>query len=108
MLKKRKKKKEKKTDERNSIFKNVQICSMVDPCILTTRAFQFQGTIQNGPTYILIFVGGSNFEGTLLNQKNEAIKHAFIRMDLGMLPNLYVEKLIIMQAQLNNVEHCPK
>ena len=55
---------------------------MVDPCILTTIAFQFQGTIQNGPTYILIFVGGSNFEGTLLNQKNEAIKHAFIRMDL--------------------------
>ena len=81
MLKKTKKKKQ-EIDERNSIFKNVQICSMVDPCILTTIAFQFQGTIQNGPTYILIFVGSSDFEGTLFNQKNGAIKHAFIRMDL--------------------------
>ena len=79
---KKKKKKRKKIDERNSIFKNVQVCSMVDPCILTTIAFQFQGTIQNGPTYILIFVGNSNFEGTLLNQKNGSIKHVFIRMDL--------------------------
>ena len=37
-------------DERNSIFNYVQICSMVDPCILTTVAFRlieekFEGTI---------------------------------------------------------------
>ena len=27
-------------DERSSIFNNVQMCSMTDPCILTTPAFR--------------------------------------------------------------------
>ena len=44
-------------DERNSIFNNVQMCRMNDPCILTTPAFRlieqsFKGAIQEGPTYI--------------------------------------------------------
>ena len=44
-------------DERNSIFNNVQMCSMVDPSILTTPAFRFiedvfKTAIQEGPTYI--------------------------------------------------------
>ena len=44
-------------DERSSIFNNVQMCSMTDPCILTTPAFRlteqdFKGAIQDGPTYI--------------------------------------------------------
>ena len=44
-------------DERSSIFNNVQMCSMTDPCILTTPAFRlieqdFKGAIQEGPTYI--------------------------------------------------------
>ena len=44
-------------NERSSIFNNVQLCSMTDPCILTTPAFRlieqdFKGAIQEGPTYI--------------------------------------------------------
>ena len=44
-------------DERSSIFDNVQICSMTDPCILTTPAFRlieedFKGAIQECPVYI--------------------------------------------------------
>ena len=46
-------------DERNSIFNNVQMCSMVDPSILTTPAFRlieedFKTAIQEGPTYICV------------------------------------------------------
>ena len=38
-------------DERSSIFNNVQVCSMTDPCILTTPTFRlieedFEGAIQ--------------------------------------------------------------
>ena len=56
--KKRKMNKRLKTsDERNSIFDNVQMCGMTDPCILTTPAFRlieedFNGAIQESPTYI--------------------------------------------------------
>ena len=37
-------------------FKNIQACSMVDPCILNTQAFklvekEFKTAIQEGPTY---------------------------------------------------------
>ena len=44
-------------DERSSIFNNVQMCSVTDPCILTTPAFrlieqEFKGAIQEGPTYV--------------------------------------------------------
>ena len=43
-------------DERNSIFNNVQMCTMVDPSILTTPAFRlieedFKSALQEGPTY---------------------------------------------------------
>ena len=43
--------------ERSSIFNNVQMCSVTDPCILTTPAFrlieqEFKGAIQEGPTYV--------------------------------------------------------
>ena len=56
--KKRKMNKRLKTlDERSSIFDNVQMCSMTDPCILTTPAFRlieqdFKAVIQEGPAYI--------------------------------------------------------
>ena len=44
-------------DERSSAFDNVQMCSMTDPCILTTPAFRlieedFNVAIQESPTYI--------------------------------------------------------
>ena len=42
-------------DERSSIFDNVQVCSMTEPCIHTTPAFRlikedFKGAIQEDPT----------------------------------------------------------
>ena len=57
-------------DERSSILNNVQMCSMSDPCILTTPAFRlieqdFKGAIQEGPTYICDICW--KFEGMLLN-----------------------------------------
>ena len=44
-------------DERRSIFNNVQVCSMIDPCIPTTPAVRliqehFKGATHDGPTYI--------------------------------------------------------
>ena len=44
-------------DERRSIFNNVQVCSMIDPCIRTTPAVRliqedFKGATQEGPTCI--------------------------------------------------------
>ena len=44
-------------DEKISIFNNVKMGSMTDPCILTTPAFRliaqdFKGAIQEDPTYI--------------------------------------------------------
>ena len=59
-------------DKRNSIFNNVQMCSMVDPSILTTPAFRLIEEIskvlfRKVPLPFGIFVGYSNFEGMLLN-----------------------------------------
>ena len=44
-------------DGRTSIFNNVQMYSVTDPCMLTTPAFRlikkdFKGVIQEGPIYI--------------------------------------------------------
>ena len=57
MTKKKKKMNKRFLDERNSIFDNDQICSMVNSSILTTPAFRlieedFKSVIQEGPTYI--------------------------------------------------------
>ena len=48
----------KTSDETSSIFDNVQICSITDPCILKRPASRlieedFKGSIQESPTYIL-------------------------------------------------------
>ena len=56
--------------ERSSIFNNVQICSISDPCIFAISAFRlieedFKGVIQKSPTYICEFVGSLNLEATL-------------------------------------------
>ena len=56
-------------DERNSIFKNVQMCTMVDPSILTTPAFRLieEDLFRKVLLTFVIFVGNSNFKGMLLN-----------------------------------------
>ena len=52
------------SNERSSIFDNVQMCSMTDPSILTTPAFRlieedFKGTIQKGCYLHLTFAAGN-------------------------------------------------
>ena len=58
-------------DERNSMFNNVQMCSMVDPSILTTPVFRLKNItnllFRKVLLTFVIFVGKSNFEGVLLN-----------------------------------------
>ena len=56
----------KTSNERSSIFDNLQMCSMTDPCILTTPAFKlieedYKGAIQEGPTYICDIYWKSQF-----------------------------------------------
>ena len=71
----KKRKMDKQTlDERNCIFNNVQMCSMVDPCIHITPGFRLteedlKSAIQKGRSYcdIVIFVENSNFQGMLLS-----------------------------------------
>ena len=54
-------------DERNSIFNNVQMCTMVDPSILTTPAFRLieEDLFRKVLLIFVIFVGNSNFKGIL-------------------------------------------
>ena len=54
-------------DERNSIFNNVQMCTMVDPSILTTPAFRLieEDLFRKVLLTFVIFVGNSNFKGIL-------------------------------------------
>ena len=54
-------------DERNSIFNNVQMCTMVDPSILTTPVFRLieEDLFRKVLLTFAIFVGNSNFEGIL-------------------------------------------
>ena len=54
-------------DERNSIFNNVQMCTMVDPSILTTPVFRLieEDLFRKVLLTFVIFVGNSNFEGIL-------------------------------------------
>ena len=67
------KRKKEKRDERGSIFDNVQMFCMTDPCILTIPAFRLieediKGAIQEGCTYICNFGGENpNFKEMLLN-----------------------------------------
>ena len=53
--------------ERNSIFNNVQMCTMVDPSILTTPAFRLieEDLFRKVLLIFVIFVGNSNFKGIL-------------------------------------------
>ena len=57
-------------DERKQVFDHVHRCSMVDPFIFTTPTFKiieedFKSTIQEDPTFIVIYVRNLNFERML-------------------------------------------
>ena len=109
--------------ERSSIFDNVQMCSMADPCILTTPAFRlieedFEGAIQEGPSYIstlldicwkfefrrnVIKLKETNYQADIYNEsttgKSDGIcKSCHNSMSKNKMP---------MQAQVNNLELCP-
>ena len=60
------------SDERSSIFNNIQMCSMTDTCILTTPAFRlieedFKGPFRKSLLTFVVFDGNWNLEGMLLN-----------------------------------------
>ena len=61
-------------DERSIIINNVQLCSMYDPCILTTPAFRlieedFNDAIQEGPTYIFDICWKFEFRRNVIKSK---------------------------------------
>ena len=104
-------------DERSSIFNNVQMCSMVDPSILTTPAFRFiekvfKTAILEGPTYICDIFWKFKFQRNVIKLK-ELEHHTDIcnectsgkscknchKMSKNKMP---------MQAQLHKLEFCPK
>ena len=61
-------------DERSSVFDNVQMCSVTDPCILTTPASRlieedFKGATQEGPTYICNICWKFEFQRKVIKSK---------------------------------------
>ena len=61
-------------DERSSTLDLVQMCSMTDTCILTTRAFRlidenFKDAIQEGPTYICDICWKFEFQRNVIKLK---------------------------------------
>ena len=108
-------------DERSSIFNNVQMCSMIDPCILTTPGFRlieedFAGAIQEGPTYIcdicwkfefrrnVTKLNESKYETDIYNKCTTG-KSDWICKSCH---NSMMKNKTSMQTQLNSMELCPK
>ena len=105
-------------DERSSIFNNVQVCSMTEPCILTTPTFRlieedFEGAIQEGPTYIcdkfefrrnVIKLKESKYETDIYNKSTTGKSDCICKS----CHNSMMKNKTPMQIQLNNMELCPK
>ena len=108
-------------DERSSIFDNVQMCSMTDPCILTTPAFRlieedFKGAIQEGPVYICDICWKFEFRRNIIKLKESKYQtDIYTKCTTGksewLCKSCYksmMKNKMLMQAQLNNTELCPK
>ena len=108
-------------DERSSIFDNVQMCSMTDPCILTTPAFRliegdFKGVIQEGPTYICDICWKFEFRRNVIKLKESKYQtDIYTKCTTGKSDwickschNAVMKNKMLMQAQLNNMELFPK
>ena len=108
-------------DERSSIYDNVQICIMTDPCILTTPAFRltekdFKGAIQEGPTYICDICWKLEFRQNVIKLKESKYKtDIYSKCTSGKSDwickschNSMMKNKMLMQVQLNNMELCPK
>ena len=119
--KKRKMNKRLKTlDERSGIFDNVQMCSITDPCILTTPTFRlieedFKGAIQEGPTYICGSCWRFEFRRNLIKLKETKYQNDIYnecttgKLDLicKSCHNSMSKNKMLMQAQVNNLELFP-
>ena len=108
-------------DERNSIFNNVQMCSMVYPSILTAPAFRlieedFKSAIQEVPTYICDICWKFEFRRNvikLMEPKYQTdIYNECTTGKLGWICkscyNSMSKNKMPMQAQVNNMKLCPK
>ena len=104
-------------DERSSIFNNIQMCSMADPCILTTPAFRlveedFKSAIQEGPTYICDICWRFEFQRNVIKLKESKyqtdIYNKCIAGKSGWIfkscHNSILKNKMPVQAQLNNIK----
>ena len=107
-------------DKRSSIFNNVQLCSVIDSCILTTPAFRlvedFKSAIQEEPTSICDICWKFKFRRNVikLNKSkcqtdidNKCItgKSSWICKSCH---NSLMKNKMLMQTQLNNMKLFPK
>ena len=108
-------------DERSSIFDNVQMCSMADPCILTAPAFRlieedFKIAIQEGRTYICDICWKFEFRRNVIKLKEPKYQaDIYNECTTGKSDWIYKschnsmsKNRIPMQVQVNNLELCPK
>ena len=96
------------------------MCSMTDPCILTTPAFRlteedFKGTIQEGPTYICDICWKFVFQRNIIKLKESSNKIDIYNKcttcksdRICSCHNYMMKSKTPMQAQLNNMELSPE
>ena len=123
LLKRNRKKKMNKRlqtlDERNSIFNNIQMCSIVDPSILTTPTFRlieedFKSAIQEGPTQICDICWKFEFQRNVIKlmepKYQTSICNECTTGKSGWIcksfHNSMSKNKIPMQAHVNNMELC--
>ena len=106
-------------DERSSIFNNVQMCSMVDPSILTTPAFRlieedFKSVIQEDPSYICEICWKLEFQRNVIKLKEPKYQtDIYNECTTGKSDwickschNSISKNKMPMQVQVNNMDLC--
>ena len=119
--KKRKMNKRSQTlDERNSIFNNLQMCSMVDPFMLSSQAFRltegdFEIAFQEGPAYIYICWKFEFWQNVIKFKELKYQTDIYNERVTGKSDwvckschNSMSKKKMPMQTQVNNMELSPK
>ena len=108
-------------DERSSIFNNVSMYSMTNPCTLTATVFRLikkdcKGAILEGPTCICDICWTFEFQKNLIklkepkNQTDIYYKCTTGKSDwiCKSYHNSMMKNKVPMQVQHNNIELCPK
>ena len=108
-------------DERSSIFDNFQMCSMTDSFILTTPAFRsiadnFKDAVQEGSTYICDICWKLEFRRNVIKLKESKYQtDIYTKCTTGKSERIFkschncmMKNKMLMKAQLNNMELCPK